>query len=221
MTTLVTGATGKVGRHVVGQLLSEGRRVRALTRDPAKADLPAAVEVVAGDLTAPETLAPALEGASAMHLIAFGDERYTPLGNAPEVVERAARAGVQRITVLTGTDDELAVARAVEESGVEWAHLRPAEFMSNALFWEPSIRAEGVVREAIGRELRFVELTEEQGREQLLAAGFTDDVVQAVIDYGRNPPPEAYTVLPTVEQVTGRPARTFADWAAKHADAFG
>ena len=273
MTILVTGATGKVGRHVVDQLLRDGRRVRALTRDPAKADLPAAAEVVAGDLTAPETLAPALQGASAMHLIAFGDERYTPLANAAEVVELATRAGVRRITVLTGTDDELAVARAVEESGVEWTHLRPAEFMANALFWEPSIRTEGVVRapfahhphamvdeadvaavavsalredghsgrtyqltgpaalsradavrtigEAIGRELRFVELTEEQGREQLRAAGFPDDVVQAVIDYGRNPPPEAYTVVPTVEQVTGRPARTFAAWAAEHAGAFG
>lgn len=272
MTVLVTGATGTVGRHVVDQLLRSGRRVRALTRDPAQADLPAGVEIVGGDLTAPETLGPALERATALHLIAFGDSGYTPLANAPEILELATAAGVERVTVLTGTDDELAVLRAVEATDLEWTHLRPAEFMANALFWAESIKAEGVVRapfgdkphamvdeadiaavavaalledghagrtyqltgpaaltraevvraigHATGRELRFIELTEEQGREQLRASGFPDDVVEAVIDFGRNPPPEASTVLPTVEQVTGRPANPFANWAADHAEAF-
>ena len=37
----------------------------------------------------------------------------------------------------------------------------------------------------------------------------------------RTEPPEAgYTVLPTVERVTGRPARTFAQWVRRHAGAF-
>jgi len=50
---LVTGATGRVGREVVTQLLAAGVPVRALTRRPATAALPADVEVVAGDLTVP------------------------------------------------------------------------------------------------------------------------------------------------------------------------
>jgi hypothetical protein len=33
-------------------------------------------------------------------------------------------------------------------------------------------------------------------------------------------PPIGYTVVPTVERVTGRPPRTFAQWAAEHAGAF-
>jgi hypothetical protein len=39
---------------------------------------------------------------------------------------------------------------------------------------------------------------------------------------GSNPSIHPYnqTVLPTVEEVTGRPARTSAQWAAEHADAF-
>ncbi|WP_374991171.1 NmrA family NAD(P)-binding protein [Streptomyces sp. LHD-70] len=37
MTILVTGATGTVGRIVVDRLLHAGRKVRALTRDPAGA----------------------------------------------------------------------------------------------------------------------------------------------------------------------------------------
>ena len=49
MTILVTGATGRIGRHVVEQLVGRGADVRALTRDPAKATLPAGVEVVQGD----------------------------------------------------------------------------------------------------------------------------------------------------------------------------
>lgn len=270
---LVAGATGKVGGHVVDQLVRAGQRVRALTRNPAAANLPDGVEVVSGDLAAPETLLPALDGVTGMHLISFGDDGYAPLQTAPKVVELATKAGVRRVTVLTGTDDELAAAQAVEAAGVEWTHVRPSEFMANALYWAESIRAEGVVRapfggqlhamiheadvaavavtalledghagqtytptgpealtrieavrtisDVIGRDIRFVELTEEQGREQLRESGYPDEVIEAVIEYGTNPPEEAYTVLPTVEQVTGRPPRTFAQWAAEHADDFG
>jgi hypothetical protein len=36
-----------------------------------------------------------------------------------------------------------------------------------------------------------------------------------------DPPAQGYTVVPTVEQVTGHLARTFAQWAAEHVEAFG
>ena len=60
MTILVTGATGKVGRQVVNESLKTGHRVKALSRYPASATLPAGVEVVAGDLSKPDSLVPAL-----------------------------------------------------------------------------------------------------------------------------------------------------------------
>ena len=66
---LVTGATGRVGRLVVDELLLAGASVRALTRHPERAALPAGVEVVGGDFTAPATLDPALEGAGAVFLV--------------------------------------------------------------------------------------------------------------------------------------------------------
>jgi nucleoside-diphosphate-sugar epimerase len=47
---LVTGATGRVGRHVVDELLRAGASVRALTRRRENAMLPAGVEVVTGQL---------------------------------------------------------------------------------------------------------------------------------------------------------------------------
>jgi uncharacterized protein YbjT (DUF2867 family) len=63
---LVIGATGRVGRLVVDELLRAGAAVRALTRRPEHAALPPGVEVVAGDLTVPVSLDTALEGTVAV-----------------------------------------------------------------------------------------------------------------------------------------------------------
>ncbi|MBB6170538.1 uncharacterized protein YbjT (DUF2867 family) [Nocardiopsis mwathae] len=67
-TILVTGATGNVGREVVRGLLEPGAvgpgtTVRALVRGSDGADLPGGVEVVRGDLSDPESLRAALDGA--------------------------------------------------------------------------------------------------------------------------------------------------------------
>ncbi len=61
---LVIGATGSVGRLVVEEALKAGYRVRALVRDRARAlsMLPPQATLVVGDVTRPETLAPALDG---------------------------------------------------------------------------------------------------------------------------------------------------------------
>src|SRR5258708_5616237 len=66
---LVTGATGRVGRRVVDELLRADVPVRALTRRPEQAALPAGAEVVVGDLTAPASLDAALEGVEAVFLV--------------------------------------------------------------------------------------------------------------------------------------------------------
>jgi uncharacterized protein YbjT (DUF2867 family) len=144
MTTLVTGATGNTGRHVVAELVRRGERVRALTRDPAAAarKLPAAVELVAGTHTAPEQLGSALEGVDRLHITVTAG--LAEVG--PELVRRAVDAGVRRITLVYGGWVG-PVEQAVADSGVEWTRLEPQEFMSNTLAWVDSIRSEGVVRE--------------------------------------------------------------------------
>jgi 2-alkyl-3-oxoalkanoate reductase len=48
--TLVTGATGFLGRHIVGQLLAEGHHVRALCRNPDSELTSLGVEIVRADL---------------------------------------------------------------------------------------------------------------------------------------------------------------------------
>ena len=102
MTILIAGATGTVGRHLVHQLTAAGHPVRALTRNPATADLPADVDVVAGDLTDPDTFTTVFNGVTAAHLITFGGDNGEPLTTGTRLVELAARAGVRRITVLGG-----------------------------------------------------------------------------------------------------------------------
>jgi uncharacterized protein YbjT (DUF2867 family) len=77
-----------------------------------------------------------------------------------------------------------------------------------------------LIGEAIGRDLQFVELSVEQARRQWQEAGFPDEVIEFFIWAHGNTPEVGYTVVPTVEQVTGHPPRTFAQWAREHADAF-
>ncbi|GGW94826.1 NmrA family NAD(P)-binding protein [Streptomyces lomondensis] len=269
---LVTGATGTVGRQVVAELLARGHEVRALTRDAAKAALPPGVEIVEGDLTAPDGLGPALEGITGLHLITFGGAAFTPLETGPRILELARSAGVRRITVLHGggpTPLEDAV-RADDE--VSWTVLMPVEFMANALEWADGIAASGEVREpfvdrlsamvhegdigavaavalteeghagqeyvitgpevltvgdkvktiaaAAGREITLVELTEEEAIARWRAAFLPEDVIGFLLEAYGNTPEVGRTVAGTVEKVTGRPARTFAQWAAEHADVF-
>ena len=68
---------------------------------------------------------------------------------------------------------------------------------------------------AIGRELRFVEITPDAFAEQMsqyMPAG----AITMLLDYWSDTVAEPDVPLPTVEQVTGRPARTLATWAADH-----
>ncbi|MGW8538975.1 SDR family oxidoreductase [Streptomyces albidoflavus] len=156
MTVLVTGATGTVGRQVVGELLERGERVRALTREPGRAGLPGEVEVVGGDLTEPEGLEGVFDGVSGVHLITFGGELFAPLETGERLVAMAEAAGVRRAAVLFG-GAETPLQEAVCGSGLEWTVLMPVEFMANALEWAPDIRATSTVSEPFpGRQSAMV-----------------------------------------------------------------
>jgi uncharacterized protein YbjT (DUF2867 family) len=77
-----------------------------------------------------------------------------------------------------------------------------------------------VIGDALGRELQFIELTEAQARERWQAQGFSDDVIEFFIWAHGNTPEIGYTVVPTVQEVTGRLARSFAQWVAEHIERF-
>ncbi|GAB3164700.1 NAD(P)H-binding protein [Microbispora hainanensis] len=75
-----------------------------------------------------------------------------------------------------------------------------------------------LIGEAIGRPLRFEEVSVEAARERMLADGRPPALVEALLASTRRP--RSDLVTSTVEQITGSPARTFRQWAADHADAF-
>ncbi|AKT42050.1 NAD(P)H-binding protein [Chondromyces crocatus] len=77
-----------------------------------------------------------------------------------------------------------------------------------------------ILAAAVGRPLTFEALTEDQERERLRAHGHPEDHVEFGIQLATNPPAQAACILPTIEQVTRRAARTFATWASEHASAF-
>jgi uncharacterized protein YbjT (DUF2867 family) len=153
---LVTGATGRMGRAVIDQLLVSGVPVRALTRRPQVAGLPPDVEVVGGDFTVPESLDPGLQGVDAVLLIWTG-----PPTAAPAVIERLA-ARAPRVVFLSAPHRtphpffqqpnpmatlHAGLERRLGDHGVEATIVRPGMLASNALFWwAATIRAGGVVR---------------------------------------------------------------------------
>ena len=146
MTILVTGGTGTVGGWVVHHLIDAGHDVRVMSRNPAKTRLPDQVEVVPGTMADAGSLAAALEGVTAAHLIAFSDG-YAPLNNGQEIVATLEQVGVERCTVLDSWD-ETTLQPALEAAHFPWTHLLPGEFMSNKIEnWGEAIRHEGVVRE--------------------------------------------------------------------------
>jgi dihydroflavonol-4-reductase len=105
---LVTGATGFTGGQLARALVRRGHTVRALVRDAGRGrDLAAAgIELAAGDLRDPESLAAAMVGVDIVyHIAAIYREAKTSAGayhavNAlavRDVIEAAARAGVRRV----------------------------------------------------------------------------------------------------------------------------
>ncbi|HEV7963289.1 MAG TPA: NAD(P)H-binding protein [Actinoplanes sp.] len=152
MTTLVIGARGSVGRHVVDRLLATGEPVRASVRNLASADLPAEVSVVAADLTRPDTLTAALDGVRKVFL-------YAPTAGADAFIAAARDADLDRVVLLSSgsvllpyaagnviAEEHRAVEQALAGSGLRWTPIRPLVLANNAMNWADSIRAEGVVR---------------------------------------------------------------------------
>ncbi|WP_079909577.1 NmrA family NAD(P)-binding protein [Paenibacillus sp. 32352] len=77
-----------------------------------------------------------------------------------------------------------------------------------------------IISEVIGREIQFIESSEEEEREQMRRMGVQEDAIDYVISWHLNPPKSAYTVLPTVEEVTGHKPYTFAEWVKQNAGLF-
>jgi uncharacterized protein YbjT (DUF2867 family) len=153
MRIVVTGATGNVGRPLVETLVAAGEKVTAVSRRPS--ELVGAEQRLA-DLTEPESLRPALDGADALFLL-VADPRV----NAERVLSSVREAGVGRVVLVssqaTVTRPDFASHEHFREfeaelrrSGPEWTVLRPGGFASNTLAWSAQVRSERTVLAPFG-----------------------------------------------------------------------
>ncbi|GIF64177.1 NmrA family transcriptional regulator [Asanoa ishikariensis] len=152
---VVTGATGNVGRPLVRALTDAGERVTAVSRaTPA----PDGVRHVPADLFRPETLKPAVDGATALFLLVPGAGAGLDI---EAILEVAKAGGVRRIALLSsqavgtrpGSDSYaplLTIEAAIASSGLQWTVLRAAGLASNAFGWAASVRAERTVTAPFG-----------------------------------------------------------------------
>jgi NADH dehydrogenase len=147
---LVTGATGFVGTRVVHELRARGRDVRALVHSPGKAGPLESwgVELVAGDVTDPESLRDAAEGCDeVVHLVSIltgskaDFERLMVQGTRNVVT---ASAGATRLLLMSALgvdgpgaagipyfDAKREMERTVRDSGLEFVILRPSFVFGN------------------------------------------------------------------------------------------
>jgi (4-alkanoyl-5-oxo-2,5-dihydrofuran-3-yl)methyl phosphate reductase len=279
---LVTGATGTVGREVVAQLLAAGHQVRALVRQPSKAQVDARVQLVEGDLTKPDTLEDAVVGVDRIFSVALGPT----LAEQESALTRAAiRAGARHIVKLSvlgaGVDTKQpgviawhsAAERAIDESGIRWTFVRPGVFMSNALYWRDMITMERrvfsnfgdgkvpvihprdvaavavralttpghegqvyaltgpealsvadqvrIIERVVGARIDYVPVGDDLAREDMQKAAMPSYLADALLSFAPVVRAgNAAGVLGTVEEVTGRRALTFAEWAREHISMF-
>ncbi|KAA3447021.1 NmrA family transcriptional regulator [Mesorhizobium sp. SARCC-RB16n] len=159
MTILVTGATGRVGRQVVQQLVKRGADVRALVRDASKADFPAVVEVVEGELLDIDSLRKAFAGVGTLFLLnAVSGDEFT---QALITLNIARESGVERVVYLSAIHSDHFVnvphfavksgaERMIEQMGFSATILRPAYFIDNELMIKDVIFNYGVYPMPIG-----------------------------------------------------------------------
>jgi uncharacterized protein YbjT (DUF2867 family) len=154
---LVTGATGLNGRELLRLLSARGVGVRALVRNPARAESIAAlphVEIVQGDMARPETLVAALRGVDRAMLISSSDPMMLEVQS--NFIEAAKKAGVQHVVKLSGIMPELnsafrfarmhgEIEQRLEASGMAFTHLRAGEFMPAYFRQVPNITAKGAM----------------------------------------------------------------------------
>ncbi|GAA0296331.1 NAD(P)H-binding protein [Streptomyces polychromogenes] len=163
MTTLITGARGKVAQGVIARLHASGQAghdgqvgqaghdvraghaVRAASARPDELTVPAGVETSGLALDRPETFAGALDGVRRVFL-------YPEPAGIHELVKAAEAAGVEHVVLLSsssvlGPDAEtdplashsLRVERALADSSLTCTFLRPDAFASNSFGWARAI----------------------------------------------------------------------------------
>lgn len=279
MKYLITGATGPIGRKLVGQLLDDGYDVRITTREPENAGFPKSVELVGGNFSSGDLPSGVLDDVTRAFV-------FPALGGIDGFLDLLVRSEIEQLVLLSSLSaageherdhgsvsnvHHLAIEEAVAATGIPTTVLRPGDLANNLLYWAYSIKTSGTVygpyansaqapiheadvaavaatalttdghagkvypmtgpqaitraeqlatiATAVGRQLTYQEITPAQFIEQM-SQYMPMDVIKMLLDYWSDTVAEPDRVLTTVESVTGRPARTLAQWARDHVGDF-
>jgi len=123
--------------------------------------------------------------------------------------------GSRKTAIVHAADIAAVAAAALTEDG----HGGKTYTITGPDVLTPRVMAQ-IIGKAIGRAVQFIELSEAEARVQWGAVGIPSQIIEFLLYVYGNTPELGYTVLPTVEQVTGHPARSFAQWAEENAAAF-
>lgn len=141
----VIGATGTIGRRLVGRLAAGGAEVRAVCRNPGE-DWQPGVEPVAADVTDQQQALDAIEGSDGVYLTTlFGGDDASGSGRqaADNVIDAALKHDVTHVVAHTAVradrgdtgarilDDKTPIELRLAESGVGYTILRPGWFLQN------------------------------------------------------------------------------------------
>ena len=194
--TLITGATGKIGRRVASALEALGVETRSASRATSPSF----------DWNDTGTWDAVLEGVATAY-IAYAPDLAIPgaTDTIRTFVDRAIAAGVRRLVLLSGRGEEEAQSceRIVQSSGLEWTIVRASWFMQNFSEGEflPMLLAGTITLPARDIPEPFIDVND-----------IADVVVAALTGSGHDG--EVY-------EVTGPRALTFQELANELAEAVG
>ncbi len=150
----ITGATGNIGQLVVPALLKAGAEVKALVRDPKKAEKlkEQGVEAVVGEFTDAEAVKHVFDGAEAILMIAPpGPEAARQMSVLISAAKASGNPHVVRMSAIKAATDAPTANGILHnesdtelmESGLAYTILRPHFFMQNILMAIPTIQKNG------------------------------------------------------------------------------
>ncbi|CAL9527422.1 SDR family oxidoreductase [Streptomyces sp. enrichment culture] len=162
MGIVVTGATGKLGRHVVEQLLEKvpAEQITAVVRDKARADGLAArgVRLAVADYNAPETFAEVFEAGDKVLLISGNEFDKGRPAQHKGVIDAARAAGVALLAYTSApgsltaalADDHRATEEILLASGLPYVLLRNGWYFENYTEHLAPVLEHGAVVQAAG-----------------------------------------------------------------------